>query len=202
MVFLVPRLLSVLVLGVAPLPTAIAGTQYDSGPIAPAAVLGCKRGAPYYRVVDGVVPEGLTLRAGGSLTGVPKHAGKYEMTLELDNGCGRSRLTARLAVTGRPFLAAFDTDVELTSDKPSAVIRIYSNQQDLAYSVSSSEPWLTVKPLLARTPHSGEALAADLLTIELNQQALEAEGPKPKRSAVVQLSCFRCKGTSVRVQFQ
>jgi hypothetical protein len=68
-------LLPALALALVQLPTAIVGAEYDSGPLAPGAVLGCKRGIPYVRTVEGRMPEGLSLLPRGRLVGTPRHAG-------------------------------------------------------------------------------------------------------------------------------
>jgi hypothetical protein len=195
-------LLPALILSVIPLPVALTGAEYDSGPIGPGIVLGCRRGMPYYRLVRGVVPEGLELRASGSLAGSPLHAGHYEMTLELDNGCTKAQVTAKLAVLGRAILAAFDTDVELSPGKPEATIRVSSDHPGMPYMATSSEPWVKVHQLMGRTPRPGEALAADLVTVEVDRAAVEQAPDHKPREAVVHLTCFRCRGTAVTVKWR
>jgi hypothetical protein len=206
--------IAALVLASVQLPTAVVGAEYDSGPIAPAAVLGCKRGTPYYRVAEGELPEGLSLRPAGRIVGEPRHAGEYAVTLEVDNGCQRALVPVRFAVRGRAILAAFETEVELSEEKPEAVVRVFADRPGLAYSADASEPWLRVRPLRGRSPQQGEALAADLVTITLDRAKLSAMSPDgpgsiqdgpgsiqegKAREAVVRLSCFRCQGTVIRV---
>ena len=192
-----------LVLAVLQLPAAIAGVAYDSGPIAPAGVLGCTKGSPAFRMVDGLMPEGLTLRGGGYIQGRVVRSGDYQMTLEIANGCARFLLPVRLSVRGRPILTVWDKEVELSADKRESLVRVYSDRPGLAYTVEASEPWVHVRALRGRTPLTGEALAADVLTITVDEVRLAAEanpdGAARVRPATVWLSCFRCTGTSVQV---
>jgi hypothetical protein len=185
------------------LPVAAAGADYDSGPLAPAAVMGCKAMWPRYRLLGGQLPEGLTLAPVGRVTGQAAHAGEYQMRIEIDNGCMQAQVVVSLSVRGRAFLAVFDEEVELTRDQPATLIRVYSDRPGLVYSAVASEPWLRVKPLMSRTARPGEALAADLITVEVDERALgQAENPdglRAAREATVRLECFRCRGTAVKV---
>ena len=192
-----------LVLAAVHLPTAVVGTEYDSGPIAPAAVLGCKRAALYYRLVEGEMPDGLQLRPLGALSGQPRHAGDYQIIVEIDNGCIRTLVPVQVSVRGRAILASFETEVELSEDKPEVVVRVYADRPGLIYSADPSEPWIRVRPLRGRLPLPGEALSADLVTITLDRDRLQAaanpDGPAVAKVGIVRLSCFRCRGTSIRV---
>jgi len=215
MLFLPVLMLATIFLPAVHLPTAIVGAEYNSGPIAPGAVLGCKLGMPYFRLVDGVMPEGISLRPGGELVGEPRHGGEYRMTLAVENGCMRGLLPVEVAVRGRAILASFDSEVELSEAKPEALLRISADRPGLAYTAEADQPWLRVRPLRGRTPERGEALTADLVWLEVDRWQLAAmsnpDGPglpndkassKPQkagRETTVTLSCFRSRSTTVRV---
>lgn len=182
------------------LAVASVGSDYQSAIIAQGQLPGCSAANPYYRLIEGRVPEGLALYPIGDLRGRPKHAGEYSLVVEASNGCTRALVPVKLSVRARPILAAFETEVSLSAANPKTEVRIYADRPSLAYTVETSAPWLKAKPLLGRTPAHGEALAADLLAIEVDWEALnETAAGLDQAKAEVQLSCFRCRGTTITV---
>jgi hypothetical protein len=159
---------------------------------------------PYYRLTRGQLPEGLHLTPSGVVRGLAAHAGDFGMMIEIDNGCSRVQMPLVLAVRGRPILTVRETEIELTSDKPEAVIRVSGDRPGLAYTASPSDSWVQARPLRGHTPELGDSLADDVLTIrvDLSQFETNPDGPSRPREATVHLTCFQCISTTIKVAFR
>ena len=158
------------------LPDAIVGKVYTGGPLVVEGGGQCPRNTPTVRVVTGALPPGMYLSPAGQFGGAPMEAGRYELVVRVENGCGWSDQLMTLEVTGAPILLANPAALEFRVSPGQAVspstIQVSSSSPDIAYSVESSAPWLRARPRLGRTPAAGSAMAADLVSVEIDTASL------------------------------
>jgi len=158
------------------LPWAAIGSDYR----APIQTLGdgrCALADVVLTVVDGVLPEGLTLQ-GDWVAGIPKQMGTFRFRLRAANNCVAAEQEFQLQVTGKPVLRVspeelvFEYRAGDPAPKPRSVL-VSSTWPDLPYSVIGAEKWLHIRLRAGVTPYSGSAFASDAATVEVVPQDLK-----------------------------
>jgi uncharacterized protein (TIGR03437 family) len=180
------------------LPSGVNGLGY------PQQVLAATGGvAPYsWTVTSGNLPAGLTLSAGGSLSGLPTVSGSFPVTIGATDQSG-SKGSATFTITIRPASPGLVVSVSslnfsllapASAVPPAQQVGVQSIQsgQVLAYTiaVSPSAPWLTLTNGL-NTP--------DTIQVSLNSAALSLAAGSYSTNITVSCSATGCAGNSQTV---
>jgi hypothetical protein len=134
---------------------------------------------PSFRVIEGELPRGLRLLGGGYLRGAAERIGEHRFAILVDNGCTPVKQRYSLSVRGSAILSAGPHSMEIQSapseaGTPTRTLVVSSDWPGLAYTASTSAPWIKVQPLRGRTSYPEEALAADPVSIEIDTKALSS----------------------------
>ncbi|MCX6585047.1 MAG: hypothetical protein NTX13_00515 [Acidobacteria bacterium] len=162
------------------LPVARVGYPYQPGPLLVESNGRCPVGAAGIRLVDGALPEGLSLDGAGYLRGIPRQPGRYAFAVELRNICGRTVEQLVLEVGVAPMLWVSTPALTFSCERggrppePQRVM-VSGNQPGLAYKMSAAgAPWLEIRPRRGTLPPSGAALESDAVDLFVNPDKLDS----------------------------
>lgn len=157
------------------LPWAMVNTSYRSE-IETAVDGRCPESDVAVSLNGGSLPRGIEITA-GYLAGTPKEVGTFQFSVRAANNCSSTVKDLDLIVTGKPMLRVFPEEVKCeyragqAAPAPLTVL-VSASWPDLPYSMRIDVPWLTAKPRAGATPTAGSALAADVVSLEIDAKNL------------------------------
>jgi hypothetical protein len=162
------------------LPIARVGYPYQPGPLLVESNGRCPLGGTGIRLVDGGLPEGVSLDGAGYLRGTPRQPGRFAFAVELRTGCSRTieQLVLEVGVAPMFWISApsltFSCERGGRPPEPQRVM-VSGNQPGLAYKMSAAgAPWLEIRPRRGTLPPLGSALESDAVDLFVNPDKLES----------------------------
>ncbi len=162
------------------LPMARVGYPYQQGPLHVESSGRCPVGATGMRVVDGSLPEGMSLDGAGYLRGTPREPGRYGFAVEMRTACARAVERVVLEVGMAPMLRVSAMALEFSCERggrppePQRVM-VTGSQPGLAYQMSAAgAPWLEIRPRRGALPPPGAALEADAVDLVVHPEKLDS----------------------------
>lgn len=151
----------------AELPAAILNRPYAPDPLLAQGGGACAENSVTFRVVSGILPDGLRLSAGGYFQGIPRKEGLYSFAVRAANSCQTTTRTYTLRVDGTPILIASEQSLEfyyttgVTLPAPK-MFHVAANWRDMPYQCDAGGvTWLDWRPMAGRTPPEGSPLQGD-----------------------------------------
>lgn len=162
------------------LPVARAGYPYQQGPLLVESSGRCPLGGTGMRVIDGSLPEGMTLDGAGYLRGTPREPGRYGFAVEMRTACARAVEQVVLEVGMAPMLRVSSMELSFSCERggrppePQRVM-VSGSQPGLAYQMSAANaPWLEIRPRRGALPPPGAALEADSVDLFVHPEKLDS----------------------------
>lgn len=161
------------------LPAAVVHRPYGPDPIQVSGGGRCTYNHLSFRVIQGRLPDGVTLSAGGYLSGIPRQTGNFHFMVRIGNDCEVIGKSFVLRVEGAPILEASPASIEFhyrtggATPEPARIL-VASSWRDLPYWIETGgADWIEIRPLLGRTPPDGHALHADPVSIAVDPLKLK-----------------------------
>jgi hypothetical protein len=161
------------------LPAAIVHRPYGPDPIQVSGGGRCTYNHVSFRVIQGRLPDGMTLSPGGYLSGIPRQTGNFPFMVRIGNECEVIGKSFALRVEGAPILEVSPASLEFhhrigAANPDPAQILVASSWRDLPYWIEAAgADWIAIQPLLGRTPPDGHALHADPVRIGVDPTKLK-----------------------------
>lgn len=162
------------------LPMGRAGYPYQQGPLLVESSGRCPVGATGMRVVDGNLPDGMSLDGAGYLRGTPREPGRYGFAVEMRTACARAVEQVVLEVGMAPMLRVSVMELQFSCERggrppePQRVM-VTGSQPGLAYQMSAAgAPWLEIRPRRGALPPPGAALEADAVDLFVHPEKLDS----------------------------
>ncbi len=152
-----------------------------------------------YTLVSGALPDGLSLTADGSITGVPKTATTYTFGIQAADSAG-TKVTGNFTILVRPastdlILSSSVLNFSLSSGAvtlPDAqYVTVKSSANQLSYAVSGGAPWLAVNAGSGTTPSS--------LQFTLTSAALALTNSPAPATVTVTCNTGSCSGSAQQI---
>ncbi|MBL8230714.1 MAG: hypothetical protein JNL98_19635 [Bryobacterales bacterium] len=161
------------------LPAAVIHRPYGPDPILVTGGGRCIANNMSFRVIQGRLPDGVSLSSGGYLSGVPRETGTFPFMVRIANECTTIGRSFALRVEGAPILSIspatlhFQYQIGGPLPEPARVL-VAASWKDLPYWIEAEgASWVDFRPLLGRTPPEGHAMQADPVLVSVDPSKLK-----------------------------
>ncbi|HLK62063.1 MAG TPA: hypothetical protein VKU19_01390 [Bryobacteraceae bacterium] len=131
----------------------------------------CIDGGLSFAIVDGVLPQGLELRA-DVISGIPEELGAFAFRLRASNNCSAQERDFLVQVTGRPVLSVTPREIEAVyrvgGPAPEwNVLLVSASWPRLPYDLTrGNSPWFRTSKQNGSTPPPGSPFAGDTVRVQ------------------------------------